>query len=155
MRSHELTTGRTFAVTFAPGEDFFETLDAFCRENEIRQGYIPMFIAAFRDVQIVGTCEKPTDPEAPVWSHVHLENVEAFGGGTLAYDAASGRVLPHIHVSVGVKADAANGRTSHLLSAKVQFLVEMVVVEILAPTMTRVPDPGMYNVPLLTFLPSE
>jgi hypothetical protein len=31
----------------------------------------------------------------------------------------------------------------------------MVVVEILTPTMTRVPDASMYNVPLLTFLPSD
>jgi len=38
-----------------------------------------------------------------------------------------------------------------LLSARVQFLAEMVVVEITAPTMRRRPDPELYNVPLLTF----
>ena len=34
---------------------------------------------------------------------------------------------------------------------RVQFLAEMVVVEITAPTMRRRPDPDLYNVPLLTF----
>ncbi|WP_277877055.1 hypothetical protein [Kribbella rubisoli] len=35
-------------------------------------------------------------------SAVHLENVEAIGGGSLAYDEEFGTVLPHIHVSVGL-----------------------------------------------------
>jgi hypothetical protein len=40
---------------------------------------------------------------------------------------------------------------SHLLSARVQFLTEMLVVEILAPEMTRPKDHRFYDVPLLTF----
>jgi len=40
---------------------------------------------------------------------------------------------------------------SHLLAARVQFLVEMIVVEVTAPAMTRPLDHGMYDVPLLTF----
>jgi predicted DNA-binding protein with PD1-like motif len=41
VRSHELTIGRTLAVAFDHGEDFFPTLAAFCRDNDLRQGYIP------------------------------------------------------------------------------------------------------------------
>jgi hypothetical protein len=33
----------------------------------------------------------------------------------------------------------------------VQFLVEMLVVEVLSPAMTRPVNPDLYNVPLLTF----
>ena len=150
MRAHELTPGRTFGVNFEHGEDFFETLTKFCREHEIRQGYIPMFIAGFAEVEIVGTCEKLADPQAPVWSRVHLENVEALGCGTIA-DDESGDILPHIHTSVGLKAASATGHTSHLLSARVQFLVEMFVVEVKSPGITRPRNADLYDVPLLTF----
>ncbi|MGO9190489.1 MAG: hypothetical protein ACLP8X_18800, partial [Streptosporangiaceae bacterium] len=46
---------------------------------------------------------------------------------------------------------SATGYTSHLLAARVQFLVEMIVVEVTAPAMTRPPDPSLYDLPLLTF----
>jgi predicted DNA-binding protein with PD1-like motif len=151
MQSRELTTGRTFGVTFEHGDDFFETLNRFCQDNDVRQGYIPMFIAGFAEAEIVGTCEKLEDPKAPVWSKVHLENAEALGCGTLAYDPENDQVLPHIHTTVGLKAQSAVGHTSHLLSARVQFLVEMLVVEVSQPQMRRVRNPQLYDVPLLGF----
>jgi predicted DNA-binding protein with PD1-like motif len=151
LRSYELTTGRTFGVTFDHGDDFFPTLTDFCRQNGVKHGYIPMFIAGFAEAEIVGACEKLENPEAPVWSKVHLTGVEAMGCGTLAYDAEADTVLPHIHTSLGEKARSATGHTSHLLSARVQFLVEMLVVEVIAPVMTRPKDPALYDVPLLTF----
>lgn len=149
MRTHELMIGRTVAVAFDHGEDFFTSLQQACSANGIRQGYIPMFIAGLSDVSIVGTCERLVDPAAPVWSSVHLSNVEALGSGTLASDA--GGVSPHIHITVGRKEQSADGNTSHLLSATVQFLTEMIIVEVLSPEMTRDPDPDLYNVPLLRF----
>ncbi|WP_116248521.1 PPC domain-containing DNA-binding protein [Nocardiopsis sp. FIRDI 009] len=151
MRSHELTQGRTFGLVFDHGEDFFSSLTEFCRTNDVRQGYIPVFVAGFAHVDIVGTCEKLTDPAAPVWSKVQLSNVEALGGGTIAYDEATDTISPHIHVSVGLKEHSAAGHTSHLLGAQVQFLTEMVLVEVTSPQMRRVPDPNLYNVPLLHF----
>ena len=96
----------------------------FCRQHGIRQGYVTMFIAGFEEAEIVGTCEKLKDPKAPVWSRVYLENVEALGCGTIAADP-NGGVLPHVHTTLGLKERSASGYTSHLLSAKVQFLVEM------------------------------
>lgn len=151
MRSHELTTGRTFGIAFDHGDDFFDTLNAFCTTNNVRQGYIPMFIAGFAEAEIVGTCERLTDPAAPVWSKVHLTNVEALGCGTIGYDPETNRVLPHIHTSLGLKEHSAVGHTSHLLSARVQFLVEMLLVEVATPTMLRTPEPTLYDVPLLRF----
>ena len=151
MYNRELTTGRTFGVTFEHGEDFFPTLAEFCRTNGIRHGYIPMFLAGFSEAAIVGTCDKLDDPGAPVWSRVHVTNVEALGCGTLAYDPDNDQVLPHIHTSLGEKERSAVGHTSHLLEATVQFLVEMLVVEVLSPVMTRPRNPDLYDVPLLTF----
>lgn len=151
VRSHELTLGRTFGVVFEHGDDFFTALTRFCHDNDIRQGYIPAFIAGFSEVEIVGTCARLDDPQAPVWTSVHLTNVEAFGGGTLAFDVDNGRVAPHIHVAVGLKAHSATGHTSHLLNATVQFLTEMFVIEVAAPEMQRRPDQSLYDVPLLHF----
>ncbi|MGW0731808.1 PPC domain-containing DNA-binding protein [Streptomyces sp. NPDC002851] len=151
MRAHELTIGRTFGVTFDHGEDFFDALSAFCSSNGVRQGYIPSFIGAFAEAEIVGACGKLDDPDAPVWDKTYITNVEAFGAGTLAHDPDTGTLLPHIHVSAGLKAQAADSRTSHLLNAKVQFLSELLVVEVESPTMTRPRNPQLYDVPLLTF----
>ena len=50
-----------------------------------------MFLAGFEKAEIVGTCEKLEDPNAPVWSKVHLENVEAIGCGTIASDLKAAR----------------------------------------------------------------
>lgn len=150
MRTSELKAGRTFGVTFEHGDDFMTSLAQFCRDNGVRQGYIPMFVAGFADPDIVGTCEKLDDPQAPVWSKVHLINVEALGCGTIARDDADG-ILPHIHTSVGLKEHSATAHTSHLPAAKVQFLTEMIIVEVDAPEMTRPRDHNLYDVPLLTF----
>ncbi|HEY3952747.1 MAG TPA: DUF296 domain-containing protein [Streptosporangiaceae bacterium] len=151
MHSHELTTGRTFGLRFDPGESFYPALEEFCRGNGIRQGYIPMFLAAFAEADVVGTCDKIENPDAPVWSAVHLTNAEALGCGTIAYDQTVDRIVPHVHISLGLKEHSANGYTSHLLAARTQFLVEMVLVEVTAPVMTRPLDPGLYDVPRLTF----
>lgn len=157
MHSHELTTGRTFGLRLDPGESFFPALEEFCRLEGIRHGYIPMFLAAFAEADIVGTCDKLDDPGAPVWSKVHLTNAEALGCGTVAYDEQAARIVPHVHTSLGLKERSAVGYTSHLLAARVQFLVEMILVEVTSPAMTRPADPGLYDVPRLTFghRPSE
>jgi predicted DNA-binding protein with PD1-like motif len=150
MKASELKAGRTFGVTFDHGDDFMSSLASFCRANGVRQGYIPMFLAGLAEADIVGTCEKLEDPQAPVWTKVHVTNVEAMGCGTIARDDGDG-ILPHIHVAVGLKEHSATAHMSHLLSAKVQFLTEMLIVEILGPEMTRPRKPDLYGVPLLTF----
>jgi predicted DNA-binding protein with PD1-like motif len=151
LESRELTIGRTFGVTFEHGEEFFPAFAKFCEVNGVRQGYVPMLLAGFAEADIVGACEKLEDPEAPVWSKVQVSGVEALGGGTFTHDS-DGALSPHIHVTVGEKARSANGYTSHLLSARVQFLTEMLVVEVLSPTMIRPRNPDLYNVPLLAFM---
>jgi predicted DNA-binding protein with PD1-like motif len=155
MKSAVLTLGRTFSVTFEHGKDFFSELQEFCTVNHVKQGYIPFFIAGMSEVELVGTCEKVEDKHAPIWSKVYLENVEAVGAGTLAFDEETGQVSPHIHVAIGQKTDSAIARMSHLLNAKVLFLTEMVIVEVVQPQFRRVKHPSLYSVGLLSFFKDE
>ncbi|MEU5874185.1 DUF296 domain-containing protein [Glycomyces sp. NPDC047369] len=149
MPATQVALGRTFVVTFNHGDDFFTELRTVCEDNNIRSAYIPMFIAGFSKARIVGTCDELADSAAPVWSAVYLTNLEALGGGTLAWDPESKAVAPHLHVTVGEKERSANGSTSHLLEAEVQFLTEMIIQEIEAPAMHRVRQSDLYDVPLL------
>ncbi|MGW3387376.1 PPC domain-containing DNA-binding protein [Streptomyces cinereoruber] len=150
MRATEITIGRTFAVAFDDGEDFFEALAAFCRESGLRAGYVT-FIGGFSQARLVGTCEPLKHPERPLWEEIEVETLEVLGIGTLAWDAENDRVAPHIHVSAGVKADSADGRTSHLLGATVQFVTEFRIEEWISPAVTRPRNPDLYDVPLITF----
>ena len=149
MKAAELKLGRTFAVSFEDGEDFLEALQRFCTENNVRQGYLPMFVAALRTVTVVGACEAGDDPNAPVWERSTFTYAETFGVGTIA-DGESG-ISPHIHLSVGLKHGGAVAKTSHLLSAEVQFLAELLIVEVTEPKMTRPINTEMYSVPVLTY----
>ncbi|WP_033818334.1 PPC domain-containing DNA-binding protein [Kitasatospora sp. MBT63] len=147
MDFQQATLGRSFVLAFADGDDFLAELRRFCEQQQLLQGYIPMFLGGFRVVRLVGSCGPLADPEAPVWEETVLQHVEAVGAGTLARHPDGG-FDPHIHLSVGVKADRARGHTSHLLGAQVQFIQEMVVTEILAPVMNR-PRLGPHGIPTL------
>lgn len=151
MRTAEITTGRKFAVVIDHGEDFFEALSEFCRDNEVRAGHIPTFIGGFSSAVLVGDCEALEHPEKPLWKKIRVETLEVLGGGTLAWDPEAGCVAPHIHVTAGIKAASADGRTSHLLAGTVQFVTEMIVEEIITPSLTRPRNPSLYDVPLLAF----
>lgn len=147
----ELTFGRSIGVTYDHGEDLFGGLAKLCGELGIRQGYIPMFVAGLAEVSLAGTCSWVPDPGAPVWESVELSYVEAHGSGTIAFDPDTGEISTHIHLSVGRRHNAAVGHTSHLLGAKVQFLLEMLLVEVVSPPMRRPLAPELYGVPRLTF----
>ncbi|MFI2906795.1 PPC domain-containing DNA-binding protein [Streptomyces sp. PDY-4] len=150
MRATELTLGRSFALAFDDGDDFVKELTGFCAEQGIRQAIIPMFLGGFRRVHLVGTAGPLQDPEAPVWDKTVLETVEAVGAGTLAWSPDTDSLAPHLHVAVGRKDLEAAGSVSHLLWAEVQFIQEMVLQEVIAPSMLR-PECGPHSVPTLTF----
>jgi predicted DNA-binding protein with PD1-like motif len=150
MRSHSLTLGRTFGVVFDHGEDFMTALREFCQTNGVRQGYLPGFLGAFSSADLIATCEAPTDPMAPVWSRTQVEYVEAIGSGTLAMNPETGTVAPHVHLATGLKRYGAAGYTSHLLGGTVQFVIELLVIEVVSPAMYRPTDPELYDIPILT-----
>jgi predicted DNA-binding protein with PD1-like motif len=149
MHSRPLTLGRTFGVVFDHGDDFLPTLLRFCEENDVRQAYLPGFLGAFGSAGLIGACEPPADPEAPIWTRKQLEHVEAIGSGTVAVNPATGELAPHVHVATGMRYNNATGHTSHLLDATVQFVIELLVIEVTEPTILRVPHPDLYDIPVL------
>ncbi len=151
MRAALATTGRTFVVAIDHGEDFFDALGRFCAEHQVRAGHIPTFIGGFSTARLVGTCQPLKHPERPLWDEVTVETLEVLGGGTLAWDPETDQVSPHIHLTTGLKADAAHARTSHLLGGTVQFIAELIIQEITTPALTRPKLAQLYDVPLLTF----
>ncbi|WP_231494106.1 hypothetical protein [Nocardiopsis sp. CNT312] len=58
--------------------------------------------------------------------------------------------VPHIVSEPGAVCHLAP-TTSHLLGAQVQFLTELLLVEVASPQVHRVPDPDLYDIPLLHF----
>lgn len=151
MRSSEITLGRSIAVVFEHGEDFMTALADACKQHQVTQAFIPTFIAGFSTVELVGTCEGLKNPLAPLWETVQVQHVEALGSGTIALNTATRQLHPHIHVATGLKGDGAAGRTSHLVSARVQFLTELLLVEVATPAMVRTPEAELFDVPLLRF----
>ncbi|MGH3430123.1 MAG: PPC domain-containing DNA-binding protein [Terriglobales bacterium] len=154
IHAAELTIGRTFGVAFGHGDDFFAELSEFCADKGIRYGYIPLFLGAFRQATIVGTCQEH-DADIPMFSHVDVEAVETLGGGTLAYDGELRKVLPHVHLSVGKRLDGSVAYTSHLIEAQVQFTTEMVIVEVISPEWSRLAVPALFDLNLLRFGSAE
>lgn len=154
MISAELKIGRTFGIRFEHGKDFMTELEEFCSVNNVKQGYIPFFSGDFSEITIVGTCGKNEHPEAPMLNSppAYFENVESFGCGTIAYDKETRKILPHFHISIGSRLNSAVAHTSHFIDGKVQFLVEMVLVEVLSPSMERITDENVFNLKLLDFI---
>jgi predicted DNA-binding protein with PD1-like motif len=151
VRAAEFKTGRTFGVTFGHGDEFFSSLKSFCEQHNVKQGYIPLFVGAFENVKVVGTCHK-TDPRLPMYdSYVEAEFVETVGAGTIAWDEESNSISPHVHLGIGKRLQGADGITSHLFEGTVQFTIELVVVEVLEPLITRQADRDLYDIKLLTF----
>ncbi|MET9083175.1 PPC domain-containing DNA-binding protein [Streptomyces sp. NPDC004237] len=139
-------------VAIDHGEDFFDALEKFCAQYEIRAGHIPTLLGGFSSIRLVGCSEPLEHPERPLWEEVEITYpLEVFGSGTLAWNQETDQLAPHIHVSAGIKEHSADGRTSHLLGGTVQFINELVVEEIATPDITRLANPELYGVPLLTF----
>jgi predicted DNA-binding protein with PD1-like motif len=147
--STEISVARQFAVVLQPGDDVLGCIAAVCAEQAIEQGYFPVFLGAFSRVSLIGTCGPVEDPDAPLREAVHLGNVEGTGSGTIA-GGPSG-VLAHVHVAVGLKSYSATGYAGHLLQATVQYVTEIVIVEVVSPRFERIPDPAAHNIANLAF----
>ena len=151
MRSAEVSTGRRIAVVLHSGDDVLESIAAVCAEHGIRQGYIPLFLGAFRSVRFIASQVPGIDPEPPLKDSVSVTYAEGVGSGSISWDAATGAPHVHLHVAIGVKDTGATGFAGHVLEATTHYVAELVIDEVLSPEMVREPDELAHGLPNLTF----
>jgi predicted DNA-binding protein with PD1-like motif len=149
--SAELQTGRRIGVVLSAGEDVLASIAAVCVEHNIRQAVIPVFLGAFRSVRFIASESPILDQEAPLKETTSVEYVEGLGSGSVTWNAESSAHTVHLHVAVGVKDQAAGAYAGHLLAAETHYVAELVLDEVLSPTMTRVPDAAAYGLENLRF----
>ncbi|MEV7972799.1 DUF296 domain-containing protein [Cellulomonas sp. NPDC089187] len=151
MRAAELTVGRRFAVALEPGDEVLTCLAALCAEQGIRQATIPVFSGAFRSARFIAAHTPVDDEEPPLPQEVTVTYTEGIGSGTVLWDEQTQTATPHLHVALGVKNTGATGYAGHLLGGEVHYTAEVVVEEVLSPTLLRVPDAAAFGIPTLHF----
>lgn len=102
MRSAQVTPGRRVLAVLEPGEEVLASIGALCREHRFPAAVIPVSLAAFTQVTLIGTTEPVADEDAPLPLSETVEWVEGLGAGTVAPDAA-GAPAVHLHAAVGRK----------------------------------------------------
>ncbi|MET0590834.1 MAG: PPC domain-containing DNA-binding protein [Naasia sp.] len=151
MESRELLIGRRIAIILRPGDDVIPAIVAACLQHGVRQGTISTMLGAFRSVTLIGTHEPIADHDAPLPESVTITGVEGTGSGVIA--SSPDGPVPHIHVAVGEKADGARAYAGHLLGATAHYVVEIVVDEVLSPSLVRELDDRAHGLPTLAFSP--
>ncbi|WP_454049279.1 PPC domain-containing DNA-binding protein [Cellulomonas sp. Marseille-Q8402] len=151
MQTSEITTGRRVAVVLEPGDDVLTSLAEACRAHGIRQGFVPVFSGAFRTARFIAADVPVDDQEPPLPQEVTVTYTEGIGSGTVLWDEGAQEAVPHLHLAVGVKNAAAAGFAGHLLGAEAHYTVEVLLEEVVAPALLRVPDPRAYGIPTMRF----
>ncbi len=151
MQSTEVTIGRRVAIVLEPGDDVLGSLAQACRAHGIRQGFVPVFSGAFRTVRLIAADVPVADQEPPLPQEVTVTYTEGIGSGTIFWDEHAHVVVPHVHLAVGVKNAGAAGFAGHLLGAEAHYTVEVLLEEVVAPVLLRVPDPRAYGIPTMRF----
>jgi predicted DNA-binding protein with PD1-like motif len=149
--SAELQVGRRIGVVLSAGDDVLSSIAAACIEHDIRQAVIPVFLGAFRSVRFIASDSAIDDQEAPLKETTEVAYVEGIGSGSITWNENSASHQVHLHVAVGVKDEAAGGYAGHLLAAETHYVAELVIDEVLAPTMRRVADAAAYGLENLRF----
>jgi predicted DNA-binding protein with PD1-like motif len=151
MQSTEVTTGRRIAVVLEPGDEVLAAVAGACRAHGVRQGFVPVFSGAFRTARFIAADTPVADQEPPLPQEVTVTYTEGIGSGTVLWDEEAGVPVPHLHLAVGVKNAAAAAFAGHLLGAEVHYTVEVLIEEVVAPALLRVPDPRAYGIPTMRF----
>ena len=147
--SSELKQGRTFGFTMQDGREFFEQLQEFCKENNVKQAYIPIIQGGLSSATITKHVKDCKFGDAPQF--MELKDVEVLtGSGTITFDEESGKISPHIHVSLAKMFQNQEGLGGCLKKGVVKYLIELLVIEIASPKMKRISKPEI-NANVLSF----
>ena len=131
--------GKTWVLVFAPGDEPVSVLTGFAREHSIRAARISG-IGGFAEVTL-GYFNLQTKQYERIPIREQVE-VMSLSGNVALFE---GKPKLHVHVVIGKRDGSAHG--GHLLEARVQPTLEVMIVESPA-TMQRTIDPAT-GLPLL------
>lgn len=151
MQSCEVILGRSIGIALEPGDDVLESIANVCSNRGVRQAFIVSFSGAFRSLRLIAGTTPPLDEEIPLGEEVTVRYTEGIGSGTIVTDEAGDSVTVHLHIATGVKGRGGRAYAGHVLAGEVHYVTEVLLLEVLTPRMTRVPDPSMHGLPRLAF----
>jgi predicted DNA-binding protein with PD1-like motif len=150
VRVAEAIVGRRLLVVLDPGEDVVLGIVDACRAAGVVRGLVPVFVGAFTEVELIGTHEHVADPDAPLPRSVVARWTEGTGSATIA-PGGDGEPVLHLHAAVGEKLAGAAAVAGHVLRATTHYTLEVVIEELLEPTVFRAVPPGSYPIPTLAW----
>lgn len=153
MRSAQVVAGRRIVAALEPGEEVLASIAALCGEHQFPAAVVPVFFGAFTRVALIGTQEPVADEDAPLPRSETVEWVEGLGAATVA-PSADGVQVVHMHAAVGRKSAGAVAYAGHVLSAVTHYTAEILIEEVLGPSVRRCPDPAAHGIPTLRFGPA-
>lgn len=151
MRTALLSVGRRLALALEPGDDVLGSIESACRAHGISQAVIVSCTGAFRHVRLIATHGEPgPDPDEPLTDHVDVTFLEGIGSGTVVTQD-DGTMSVHVHVSAGVRTEGGAAYAGHLLQGEAQYVVEVVLDEVLSPKTRRIATEATRGVPAWAF----
>lgn len=137
MRYSEAAQGRTFIIRLEDGEIFHEQIERFAKEKGIARAFLNVVGGADRGSRlVVGPEESRAFPVNPM-VHELYDAHEIVGTGTLFPDD-EGNPVVHLHMACGREESTVTGCVRS--GVKVWHVMEVILVELLNSTASRLPD---------------
>jgi predicted DNA-binding protein with PD1-like motif len=138
MRYSEAQQGRIFIIRLEDGEIVHEVLEQFARDHAVERASVTIVGGADRESRlVVGPEESRSFPINPM-VHELYDAHEITGTGTLFPDELGNPVL-HLHMACGREENTVTGCIRN--GVKVWHVMEVILVELLNRSATRIPDP--------------
>jgi len=132
VRSWPRDAGTVVLISLDPGEDVLGSLEAACRDHDIRDGVVLSGIGTLDRCRLhcVTTTGYPPQETYPEWRDEPLELVSM--AGTIIGGA------PHVHMTIANISGAWGGHLEP--GSRVLYLAEIAIMKLSGPELRRAPD---------------
>ena len=133
----EAKQGRVFILRLEDGEIVQDVIEEFADKVGIQRGYVKAVGGADKgSILITGPEESRSRKIIPIHSILNDMN-ETFGFGTI-FPKKNGKPSLHMHISCGREENTITGEIRN--GVKVWHVLEVIIVELIENTSTRLPD---------------
>jgi len=138
MKYSEARQGRIFVVRLEDGDIVHEEIERFAKEQSITAAVLIAVGGADSGSKlVVGPDQGRTSPILPL-EHI-LDNVHEIAGTGTIFPDGKGNPILHMHMACGRKASTATGCVRS--GVKVWHVMEIILIELVDTTATRVLEP--------------